>query len=248
MIKRGKAKGKTKVEKDSKDRKGAKVRKDSKVNAREELRLRKLVIETALAMSRSGLSPGRAGNVSVRFGGGMLITPTGLSYEEIGPKDIVFVARDGAVPGKQRKPSSEWQFHLAAYRQRPDMGAVVHTHSMHAVVLACAGRSIPAFHYMVAVAGNTDIPVMPYATFGSEQLASNVARGLADRQACLLAHHGAITLGKTLPEALELAREVEVLAEQYTKVLSIGPPIVLPESEMQIVLERFKSYGQRAQS
>lgn len=244
MSKRGKSKDQTK------DKKGGKARKagQAKAGGREELRLRRLVVETALAMSRSGLTPGRTGNVSARLRDGMLITPSGLSYDEIGPRDVVFVARDGTVPGKQRKPSSEWQFHLAAYRQRPDMGAVVHTHSMHAVVLACAGRSIPAFHYMVAVAGNIDIPVIPYATFGSEQLANNVARGLADRQACLLAHHGAIALGKTLPEALELAREVEVLAEQYTKVLSIGPPVVLPESEIQVVLERFKSYGQRAQS
>lgn len=231
----------------AKEKKGAKARKAGKGSNREELRLRKLVAATALAMSRSGLSPCRSGNVSARFGDGMLITPSGLPYEEIGARDIVFVAGDGSVPGKQRKPSSEWQFHLAIYRQRPDMAAVVHTHSTHAVVLACAGRSIPAFHYMVAVTGNIDIPVIPYATFGSETLANNVARGLADRQACLLAHHGAITIGKTLPEALELAQEVEVLAEQYSKVLAIGPPIVLSESEMQIVLDRFESYGQRAQ-
>jgi len=236
---------KTKKSKDNKKARKAAVAK--KGDRREELRLRKLVIATALEMSRSGLSPGRSGNVSVRFGDGMLITPTGLAYETLAPKDIVFVDGVGAVPGKQRRPSSEWQFHLAVYRARSDVGAVVHTHSLHAVVLACAGRSIPAFHYMVAVAGNTDIPVIPYATFGSETLANNVAQGLADRQACLIAHHGAIALGKTLPEALELAQEVEVLAEQYTKVLALGPPAVLPESEMQIVLEQFKNYGQKAQ-
>lgn len=236
-------KKKTKSKSGKSEKSGSKA---GKARHREEQRLRDLVVATALAMSRSGLSPGRSGNVSARFGDGMLITPTGLSYEEIRAEDVVFVDRDGSVPGKQRTPSSEWQFHLAAYRQRPDMSAVVHTHSTHAVVLACAGRSIPAFHYMVAVAGNTDIPVIPYATFGSEVLANNVARGLADRQACLLAHHGAIALGTTLPEALELAHEVEVLAEQYTKVLALGPPAVLPESEMQIVLERFKTYGQRA--
>jgi L-fuculose-phosphate aldolase len=246
MSKNGKLKTKKSKDK-SKDKKARKAAAARKGDRREELRLRKLVIATALEMSRSGLSPGRSGNVSARFGDGMLITPTGLAYETLGPRDIVFVAGDGTVPGKQRKPSSEWQFHLAAYRARPDMGAVVHTHSLHAVVLACAGRSIPAFHYMVAVAGNTDIPVIPYATFGSDKLANNVAQGLADRQACLMAHHGAIALGTTLPEALELAHEVEVLAEQYTKVLALGPPAVLPESEMQIVLEQFKHYGQKAQ-
>jgi L-fuculose-phosphate aldolase len=247
MIKRAKSKAnKNKASKSN----GDKGKKDKlrKAQGREELRLRKLVIETALAMSRSGLSPGRSGNVSARFADGMLITPTGLAYEEIGPNDIVLVAGDGSVPGKQKLPSSEWQFHLAIYRARPDIGAVVHTHSLHAVVLACAGRSIPAFHYMVAVAGNTDIPVIPYATFGSDKLANNVASGLVDRQACLVAHHGAIAIAETLPQALELAHEVEVLAEQYTKVLALGPPAVLPESEMQIVLEQFKTYGQKAQS
>ena len=213
----------------------------------DEGRLRRAVIETALAMSRSGLSPNRSGNVSCRFADGMLITPSGLAYEDIGPKDIVFVTGDGTVPGKQRKPSSEWHFHLAAYKARPDMNAVVHTHSLHAVVLACARRPIPAFTYMVAVAGGTDIPVVPYATFGTPELAEHVASGLANRTACLMAHHGAIALGATLPQALELAHEVEVLAEQYYKVLTLGAPALLPDSEMQVVLDKFKGYGQTAQ-
>lgn len=221
--------------------------KASKPAGRGDGHLRKEIIETARAMSRSGLSPNRSGNVSARVEGGMLITPTGLAYEEIGPKDIVFVADDGAVPADQRKPSSEWQFHLSAYSARPDMHAIVHTHSLHAVVLACAGKPIPAFHYMVAVAGGIDIPVVPYATFGSAELAGYVAEGLKERRACLMAHHGAIAMGKTLASALELAHEVEVLAEQYVKLLALGPPALLPEAEMRVVLERFKSYGQNAQ-
>lgn len=223
--------------------KGAKDR--AKKRGPSETRLRRAVIETALAMSESGLSPGRSGNVSCRFADGMLITPTGLAYDAIGPSDIVFVAGDGSVPGTQRSPSSEWQFHLAAYAARPDMGAVVHTHSLHAVVLACAGRPIPAFHYMVAVAGGADIPIVPYATFGTEALAENVARGLAQRRACLMAHHGAIALGETLADALALAHEVEVLAEQYYKLAALGEPALLSEDEMTVVLERFKSYGQQ---
>ena len=115
--------------------------------------LRKAIIETALIMSRRGLSPGRSGNVSARFGNGMLITPTGLAYDTLEPADIVFVDGDGAVLGDQRKPSSEWRFHLFAYDARPDRNAVVHTHSLHATVLACVKKPIPAFHYMVAVAG-----------------------------------------------------------------------------------------------
>lgn len=208
---------------------------------------RKELIATALQMSRSGLSPGRSGNISCRWRDGMLITPSGLAYEGLRPADIVFVAGDGSVPGKQRKPSSEWHFHLAAYGARADLSALVHTHSLNAVVLACAGKPIPAFHYMVAAAGGVDIPIVPYATFGTEELARHVAKGLADRRACLMAHHGVVAMGETLASALELAFEVEVLAEQYYKVLTLGKPPLLPPAEMAIVLEKFKSYGQKAQ-
>ena len=209
---------------------------------------RRAVIKTALAMSRSGLSPGRSGNVSCRWKTGMLITPTGMAYDEIGARDIVFVDAKGEVPDKKsKKPSSEWRFHLAAYRARPDMNAVVHTHSLTATVLACAGKPIPAFHYMVAVAGGSDIPLVPYDTFGTKELARHVAKGLFDRNACLMANHGQIAIGVTLESALELAHEVEVLATQYCKVLALGEPIILPADEMARVLKRFKSYGQRAQ-
>lgn len=210
--------------------------------------LRKAVLETALAMSRSGLSPLRSGNVSARCGTGMLITPSGMAYDAIEAGDIVHVEGDGTPRPKQRKPSSEWHFHLAAYRQRPNRHAVVHTHSMHATVLACAHKPIPAFHYMVAVAGGKDIPVVPYATFGTEELARHVAAGLAARDACLMANHGQIAIGETLQAALELAHEVEVLAEQYCKVLSLGPVHLLPDDEMALMIEKFKSYGQKAQS
>jgi L-fuculose-phosphate aldolase len=217
--------------------------KDAEKNAR------RAVIDTALAMSHSGLSPGRSGNVSCRWKGGMLITPTGMAYDIIRPRDIVFVDAKGAVPGKRtRKPSSEWRFHLSAYRARPDIGAVVHTHSLHATVLACAHKSIPAFHYMVAVAGGNDIPLVPYDTFGTQELADHVAKGLAGRNACLMANHGQIAVGADLGAALELAHEIEALAEQYAKLLVLGgEPHILPDAEMARVLERFKSYGQRAE-
>ncbi|HKZ97706.1 MAG TPA: class II aldolase/adducin family protein [Hyphomicrobiaceae bacterium] len=208
---------------------------------------RRAVIRTALAMSRAGLSPGRSGNVSCRWKGGMLITPTGLAYDKIKVRDVAFVAGDGTAPGKQRKPSSEWRFHLAAYQERPDRHALVHTHSPYATVLACAGKSIPPFHYMVAVAGGNDIPVVAYATFGTEELARHVAEGLRARDACLMANHGAIAMGETLAEALELAAEVEVLAAQYYRVLALGKPVLLADAEMRLVLERFKSYGQKGQ-
>jgi len=205
---------------------------------------RSTVIATALEMSRRGLSPGRSGNVSCRWGEGMLITPTGMAYDALAPEDIAFVGADG-TPGGKCQPSSEWRFHLAAYAARPDMAAVVHAHSMHAVVLSCLRKPIPAFHYMVAVAGGRTIPCVPYATFGTERLARHVAKGLAKRNACLMANHGQIAIGTTLEKALDLASEVEVLAEQYCKVLAVGRPRLLDRTEMTEVLERFKTYGQQ---
>jgi L-fuculose-phosphate aldolase len=214
----------------------------------DDLTLRQAVLDTALAMSRSGLSPGRSGNVSARLHDGMLITPSGMLYELLTPDDIVQVAADGSVAAGQRKPSSEWHFHLAAYSARPDRHAIVHTHSMHATVLACAHKPIPAFHYMVAVAGGTDIPCVPYATFGTEDLARHVVSGLRARDACLMANHGQIAIAETLQGALELAHEVEALAEQYYKVLTLGAVQLLSEAHMAEMVERFKTYGQKAQN
>ena len=213
-----------------------------------ELAARRAVVAAAQRMSALGLSPGRSGNVSVRFGDGLLITPSGVAYEDLTAKSIVRVEADGAVPGRQLKPSSETPFHCAIYAARPDVGAVVHTHSMNATVLACAHRPIPAFHYMVAAAGCADIPCVPYATFGSEELSRHVAEGLASRNACLMASHGAIAIGATVEEALELAATVEMLATQYVALLSIGGPVhCLDADEMARVIAKFRTYGQRAQ-
>ena len=230
------------------DVKQAKAKQQQEPDGEAEKKARRAVIDTALAMSRSGLSPCRSGNVSCRWKGGMLITPSGMLYEELKPRDIVFVTGKGTLQAKSlRKPSSEWRFHLAAYHARLDMNAVVHTHSMHAVVLASAHRPIPAFHYMVAVAGGNDIPLVPYDTFGTDELAGHVAKGLAHRNACLMANHGQIAIGQDLSSALDLAHEVEILAEQYAKVLMLGEPHLLSNEEMARVVERFKTYGQRAQ-
>ncbi|MFM7085349.1 MAG: class II aldolase/adducin family protein [Hyphomicrobium sp.] len=205
--------------------------------------LRKALVETAQRMSFSGLSPGRSGNLSCRVKGGMLITPSGFSYQEMKPSSLVFVKEDGSFSKDQLSPSTEWHFHNAIYQARSDIGAIVHTHSMHATVLACAEKSIPAFHYMVAVAGGSEIPLVPYAPFGTEELAVIVANGLRIHNACLLSHHGQVAIGDNLHAALELAHEVEVLAEQYIKVLALGSPKLLSESDMKIVLEKFKTYG-----
>jgi L-fuculose-phosphate aldolase len=213
-----------------------------------EIAARREVLDAGLTMSRQGLSPGRSGNVSARFDGGVLITPSGMAYDAITPADIVRAGLDGQVAAGQRKPSTELNFHLATYRARPDVGAIVHAHSLHATVLACARRAIPAFHYMVAIAGGDDIPLVPYATFGSDELARHVVAGLTHRNACLMANHGQIAVGPACAEALALAADVEVLAEQYVKVLTLGSPHILARDEMARVLERFASYGQKAES
>ena len=207
---------------------------------------RALVVTTARKLTTFKLSPGRSGNVSMRFGSGMLITPTGLAYDDLSVDDIVVVCPAGTYSPTGRKPSSEWQFHLSAYAARPDRHGLVHTHSLNATALACAHRAIPAFHYMVAAAGGNDIPLVPYATFGTDALARHVASGLKHRDACLLANHGVVAMGPDLNAAFELACEVESLAEQYIKVLALGAAHILPDEEMAIVIEKFKTYGQRA--
>ncbi len=199
------------------------------------------LIETAREINRRGLGQGRSGNLSVRRGDGMLISASGCNFDAITADDFVAADLDGKGQG-ERRPSSEWAFHAAIYRQRPDAGAVVHVHSPWATTLACLRRSIPPFHYMVAVAGGHDIPCAPYATFGTATLAGYVAEALRHRNACLLANHGQVALAGTISGALELAMEVELLARCYCQALSIGEPALLTEREMDGVLERFRGY------
>ncbi len=208
-----------------------------------ELQLRKQIIATALAMNSPGINRGTSGNVSARWKSGCLITPSGLRYEDTRPSDIVFVDSRGNARGK-RPPSSEWRFHHDIYRSRTDTCAVVHTHSSFATSLACLGKDVPAFHYMVAVTGGDSIRCAPYATFGTQQLSTNALKALNNRKACLLANHGMITTGKTLDDALALTVEVEALCEQYWRALQVGKPAILSAKEMRTVLKKFASYGQ----
>jgi len=210
-----------------------------------ELALRAAIIATAIQMNDRRINSGKSGNVSARTEAGFLITPTGLPYESIRPEDIAAVTLGGVATGP-RLPSSEWRFHRDIYVDRPDAGAIVHAHSPFATTLACLGRGIPAFHYMVAVAGGKDIRCAAYATFGTQELSDNALVALSGRHACLLANHGMIAVDASLDNALALAIEVEVLAEQYWRTLQIGSPNLLSDAEMNVVLEKFKSYGQQA--
>ncbi len=194
-------------------------------------------------MNACGINRGKSGNVSARWQDGFLITPSGLAYEKTQPRHLVFVDATGTAHGVLA-PSSEWRFHHDIYRTRRDCGAVVHAHASFATTLACLQREVPAFHYMVAVAGGDSIRCAPYATFGTQALSDHALAALEERRACLLANHGMIALGADLDAALALAVEVESLCEQYWRTLQIGMPHLLDAAEMSRVIEKFKSYGQ----
>jgi len=204
---------------------------------------REAVIAACRSLTRLGLTQGTSGNVSVRRGARrFLISPTGMPYEALEPEDISLMNLDGRWFGR-RRPSSEWRFHRDILQQRSDVGAIVHTHSRMATALACTGRGIPAFHYMVAVAGGSDIRCAPYRTFGTQELSDAALAALKDRRACLLANHGVIATGADLAGALALAGEVENLAAQYCAALDVGNVRVLDELEMRRVQEKFRTYG-----
>jgi L-fuculose-phosphate aldolase len=209
--------------------------------------LRDEVIRTACAMNAAGINVNKAGNVSVRCMRGVhegaLITPTGLAYEKLQPADLVFLPLTGGAHAGARAPSSEWRFHLDILRGRPEFSAIVHTHSPAATALACHGRGIPPFHYMVAAAGGPDIRCAPYATFGTQELSDHAQAALAGRKACLLAHHGVIACETSLERALGLAIEVEHLARMYLAAFSLGEPPQLSREELERVLEKFAGYG-----
>jgi L-fuculose-phosphate aldolase len=207
--------------------------------------LRQQLIEAALAMNGSGLNQGASGNLSVRCEDGFLITPSGMDYAGLCTADIVWMDLDGSSRGV-RKPSSEWRFHAAIYQNRPEANAVLHAHPVNCSALACLNKGIPAFHYMVAMAGGRDIRCADYATFGAPELSEFVIKALQDRKACLMAHHGLTCFEKDLPRALALAIEVEHLASVYSRILTIGDAEILTDDEMDKVLDKFSSYGLQA--
>ena len=220
---------------------------------------RRAVIDACLAMNACGINQGKAGNASVRWdrGGaqGFLVTPTALAYERTAVDDIVWVSIERAGAGDAppriidgtRAPSSEWRIHRDVYAVCPAAGALVHAHSPFATSLACLPRvqlqGIPAFHYMVGVAGGADIACAPYATYGTRELSDNVLAALQGRRACLMANHGMLAYGASLVGALALAIEVETLARMYSQALQLGEPVILENEEMARVLEKFAARG-----
>ncbi len=196
------------------------------------------------ALLDEGLVVGSAGNISVRIEDGLLITPSAVPAAEMTPQDIAAVPIEGTANVQPTgKPSSEWRFHRDLLAARPDLKAVVHTHSPNATAIAVLRKPIPAAHYMVALAGGKLIPLAPYATFGTAALSEAICATMTALNACLLSNHGVVAAGVSLPKAMDLAREVELLAGIYRMALAAGEPVILSDEEMDRVLEAFRDYG-----
>ena len=210
-----------------------------------EAALREQIVQVMRAMDQRGLNRGTSGNVSARFGPGLLVTPSGVVPDELTPQSVVFVGAEGETAADAARPSSEWRMHAGLYARRPDVNAVVHCHSRHATILACAGKPIPPLHYMVGVSGRASVPLAPYRPFGSIELADAVAEAMDGGMACLMANHGLIAVGRTLGRALAIAEEMEEQAAVYCGTLAIGGPNLLSDAQMADIFERFKTYGQK---
>lgn len=209
--------------------------------------LRQKLIDSCRWMNDSGLNQGTSGNISIRAGDAMLISPTGVPYDQLQPDDIARMAFNGAYGSFEGPldPSSEWRFHFDIMKARPEIGAIVHTHSTYATALAMCRKEIPACHYMIAAAGGPSIRCAGYATYGTKELSVLALEALEGRTCCLLANHGMIATGPDIAKARWLAVELETIAKQYYLTLAIGGPVLLPDSEIDHVIERFKSYGPR---
>lgn len=203
----------------------------------------KLLVNVSQQLVDSGLNKGTSGNVSARCEHGLLITPSGLAVDEMAADEMVYMQMDGQHSA-DKKPSSEWRFHRDILQNRPDINAVVHTHSMFATTIACLHQSVPPFHYMIAVTGGDTIQCAPYALFGTQALSDYALTALKNSKACLLSNHGMIAVGSDLNEAFAIAIEVENLCEQYWRLLQItSEPPLLTEDEMQKVFQQFQGYG-----
>jgi L-fuculose-phosphate aldolase len=205
--------------------------------------LREQMLAAVLQLDAVGLNRGSTGNLSVRVGDQWLVTPSGIAAQDLSPQSMVRMDFTGEPLGPG-KPSSEWRFHRDILVSRADAGAIVHTHSRFATAFACLHREIPAFHYMIAIAGGDSIRCAPYALFGTQALSDHALKALQDRKACLLGNHGLIALGADLKKAVAVAIEVESLCEQYWTALQLGEPTILSYEQMQAVHEKFKTYGQ----
>lgn len=207
---------------------------------------RELIVEYGKKMSSSGLCPGTSGNLSIydADSGLMAISPSGIDYFEIQPEDVVVTDLDTHIVEGIRKPSSEWALHTIFYKNKPGVRAVVHTHSVYCTALGILGEPIRAVHYVIGDANTFEVPVAPYITFGTAELAQTALKTCKDSNAVLLANHGIVVCGKNLSSAYGLAQNMEYLAQLQCITMGIGKPNILTDEQMRIVMEHFKSYGQ----
>lgn len=207
---------------------------------------RELIAEYGRKMSSAGLCPGTSGNLSVydARSGLMAVSPSGIDYFETRPEDVVVMELDGKIAEGERKPSSEWGLHAGFYRAKPDVGAVVHTHSVYCTVFAVLGREIGPVHYAMLASGVERVPCAPYRTFGTPELAEEAVRVCGEGRAVLLENHGIVLCGADLPGAFALALNAEYVAELQYKALAIGSPRVLGAEELKAAAARFETYGQ----
>ena len=207
------------------------------------------VVEYGKKMASSGLTKGTAGNISVYDPetGYMAISPSGIGYEETLPEDVVVMTLDGKIVDGNRKPSSEHDLHSAIYKLKPEMRSVVHTHSMYCVILGCLGVPLKSVHYVLADAGKFEIPIAPYRTYGTPELAKVVSETIGDGNAVLMENHGMLACGTSLKSAFGLASTCEWTAEIQWRCMAVGQPHVLSDDQMNVVLEKFKGYGQTSE-
>ena len=210
------------------------------------MKLKSEIIKYSKKLNSTNLSALRSGNISTRVRekgvDGFYITPSGMKYSNLKTKDIVFVSLKGIYDKKKSKPSSEWRFHQDIYVNKKEAKAIVHAHSTCATAVSSHQKNIPAFHYMVAVAGGNDLKCTKYATFGTKQISRNIIKALKNRTACLIANHGQVAFGQNLEKTFELAQEIENICHQYINALRIGIPKILSKNEMKVVLGKFKNY------
>ncbi len=205
---------------------------------------RESVVQYGRNLINAQLTTGTGGNLSIynRQEGLVAIKPSGVAYFDMTPMDIVVVDLDGNMVDGKFRPSSEMKFHLALYKYRTNINAVVHTHQVYATTLACLNWELPAVHYLVGMAGNK-VPLAPYATYGSKELSDNLLKSIGDYNACLLANHGLVAVGATIAAAFAVAEEIEFVSRLYYQTKAIGDPVILSDDEMKEVIKKFKTYG-----
>jgi L-fuculose-phosphate aldolase len=214
---------------------------------RDERTLRADIVAKARWMNAAGLNQGTSGNISARYKDVLLITPSATPYDAMTPETIAAMPLDGEYGSWSGplNPSTEWRFHFDITKSRPGVGAIVHTHSTYATVLAIARKEIPACHYMIAAFGGATIRCAGYARYGTKELSDLALKALEGRNGCLLANHGMLALGANLEKAMWRAMELETIARQYYLSLALGDPFILSDEQIAETARGFATYGLR---